>query len=389
MAKTTRKSTKTNGTQTVPELNPRDLDQKYYGSEPSFPVQPGNGNRGVAVIKGLNWYNRFYDRKTAKEQFAPYADYHGDGALAKKLRKAEDSQINPSVVWMARMSLRGLQLTEVESTTIKADLDRLAASVDRAKPAEDKPVKEAARTNVQEIMRERTLDAGGELEAMLDDYIQDGAKTGVQPQVVNILTERNILPQHIPMLTAAWKRKLEEFAAVAAKDDPQLVEAYSHFTKTQMKALVKYSEAVLAGLESYISVKKAQKAPRKRKAVTPEKQVSKLKYLKQFQQLGLTGVSPTKIIGATEVWAYDTAKRKLHYYVADSHVGSLGVKGSTILGFDNTKSGIKTIRKPEDVLKKLVAAGKPASRKLFDEIKAVQAKPNGRTNEALLFLKVY
>lgn len=384
-----RKSTKSDGPTTMPELNPRDLDQKYYGSEPLFKVQPDEDTRGAAIIRGLNWYNRFYDRKTAKEQFAVYADYNGDKELARQLRRVDDSLINTSIVWMARMSVRGLQLTEKEALTVQNELKRLAATTAKDKVDVDKPAKEAPRTNVQEIMRERALDAGGELEGFLDDYIQDGAKTVPAPNVVGILTERNVLPQHIPLLAQAWKRKLEEFQCVVDKGDPQLVEAYSHYTKTQMKNLVKFAEATLTGLDSYISVKKAQKAPRKRKAVPPEKQVAKLKYLKQFAELGLTSVSPAKIIGANEVWAYDTAKRKLHYYVADSHVGTLGVKGSTILGFDGAKSGVKTLRKPAEVLKKLAAAGKPAARKLFDEIKSVQAKPNGRTNDALLFLKVY
>jgi hypothetical protein len=74
--------------------------------------------------------------------------------------------------------------------------------------------------------------------------------------------------------------------------------------------------------------------------------------------------------------------------VADSHVGALGVKGTTILGFDTTKSGVKTLRKPAEFFKKFMTAGKPAARKLFTEINAVQAQPNGRTNEGLIILKV-
>jgi hypothetical protein len=75
--------------------------------------------------------------------------------------------------------------------------------------------------------------------------------------------------------------------------------------------------------------------------------------------------------------------------VADSHIGTLGIKGTTILGFDTTNSGVKTVRKPEVVIKELMTGGKPASRKLFKEIKSVHAKSNGRTNENLIILKAY
>jgi hypothetical protein len=123
--------------------------------------------------------------------------------------------------------------------------------------------------------------------------------------------------------------------------------------------------------------------------VSVEKQSSKIKFLKTFDELKLTSVHPGKLIGASEAWLYDTAKRKLWYLVADSHVGVLGVKGATILGYDTSKSGVKTVRKPSEVIKKLMAAGKPAARKLFTEINSVQAQPNGRTNENLIILKVY
>jgi hypothetical protein len=170
--------------------------------------------------------------------------------------------------------------------------------------------------------------------------------------------------------------------------DAQLTEAYGAYTKHQIKAMIKFCEAVIAGIGSYINVKKVSRAPRKRKAVSPEKQVAKLKFLKSDEELKLTSVHPAKIIGANEVWAFDTAKRKLHYYVADASVGTLGVKGTTILGFDMVNSGVKTVRKPQDVLKKLMAAGKPAARKVFKEINAVHAQPNGRTNESMIILRV-
>ena len=44
--------------------------------------------------------------------------------------------------------------------------------------------------------------------------------------------------------------------------------------------IVKFIELVISDLNSYISVKKAAKAPRARKAVPVEKQVAKLENLK-------------------------------------------------------------------------------------------------------------
>ena len=49
----------------------------------------------------------------------------------------------------------------------------------------------------------------------------------------------------------------------------------------------------------------------------------------------------------------------------------------------------KTLRKPVEQLKELLAGGKPAARKVFKEIKATETKYNGRGNENLILLKAW
>lgn len=389
MVKSSKRQAKnTTGMLIMPDLNPRDTDTKYTGGEPQFTVQPADGERTGALVTALNWYSRYFDRKVAKEQFAAYADYNGDKETARRLQRADDRSIHTSVGWLARLSMRGLQLTETERSRIGEEIQRLLATQPVKEKTEEKEA--APKVNVQEVMRERARDAAGELEGLLDEFTVAGAKAAdATPAVVGLLSERNLLPQHIPYIAEIWRKKSAEFTSALEASDKQLVEGYSQYSKHQLKALVKFSDAVLSGLDSYINVKRAAKTPRRRKAVSPEKQAAKIKFLKAYPELGLTSIHPAKILGSTEVWAYDTVKRKLWYLVADSHVGTLGIKGSTILGFDTAKSGVKTLRKPAETLKKLIGAGKPASRKLFTDINAVHAQPNGRSNSNLVFLKVY
>jgi hypothetical protein len=66
----------------------------------------------------------------------------------------------------------------------------------------------------------------------------------------------------------------------------------------------------------------------------------------------------------------------------------LGVKGTSITGFDPVKSVQKTLRKPEEQLKEFKAAGKVQLRKFLEDIKAVDIKLNGRINEDTILLKV-
>ena len=123
--------------------------------------------------------------------------------------------------------------------------------------------------------------------------------------------------------------------------------------------------------------------------MSPEKQSAKFKFLKDFAELKLTSESPAKLVGASEAWLYDTKKRKLVHVVADTHAGTVSVKGSSIVGFDPTLTQQKTLRKPAEQLRALLAGGKPAQRKYFKEIKATEVKFNGRGNENLIILKAW
>jgi hypothetical protein len=378
----------------VADLKPKDTDVKYYGSEPLFAIQPDSDLRSLSLGIAFNWYSRFCNNRDAKDFLITYADQTDRKDTAKLLARVDEREVMPTLGWLSRMYLRGFNLSAEESMRLSNELDRLVESI--AKPTnvsidEQQAEKiQPARPNVQEIMRERTREVAGEIEGWLDDFIIDGAKPHkIDVNAIGIMTERNIMPQHVSILTDVWKTKLAEFELALAGTDQQLAEAYSHYSKAQLKAVIKFCEAVLASLNSYISVKKATQAPRKRKPVSPEKQASKMKYLKEFAELKLTSIAPAKIIGATEIFMYDTLKRKLYYYVADSHIGTMTVKGTTVVGFDATKSGIKTLRKPAEVLKRLMTGGKPASRKVFGEVNAVHAQPNGRTNENILILKAY
>lgn len=377
------------------DLRPKDLDTQYWGNEPIFVTQPDSDRRGLALVIAFNWYNRFFGVKESKEFLANYALAIGMDDVAKKMPSVEDREVMISLGWLARLYLRGLNLTDHEKQILISDLNRLIESI--SKPINISSVKTEQksevvnnRPNIQDIMKERTRLAAGEIEGWFDEFLENGVKSNdVNVNCIGILTERNIMAQHMSILTDIWKTRIDEFKNVLAGEDRQLIEAYSKYNKTQLKTIIKYCETVLAELNSYVSVKKASKSPRKKKAASPEKQSSKMKYLKLDETLKLTSVSPAKIIGASEVYLYDVEKRKLTYLIADDHIGTLSIKGTTIIGFDSTKSQTKTVRKPQDIIKKLMTAGKPASRKVFSELTTVSTIFSGRTNDNIIILKAY
>ncbi len=379
----------------VKALNPKNPDTKYMGDEPLFVVQPDSDRRTSALSNAFSWYNWFYGKKDSKELLCQFLDFSNRAAEAKILRKVADNEFINTYGWLGRMKLRGLELTEHEEASLENEIARLTRAFHKPEVKESQTsvvkteVETPTRPNIQDILRDKAKEAAGELEGVFDDFILNGKASA---KTMDVVARFNVMPQHISVITEIWKRKQAEFTELQEGLDKQLNEGYNHLTKIQVRNIIKYIDQVLTDLNAYISVKKAAKAPRKRKEVPVEKIVSKLKYLKTFKdaasKLDLVSISPVKLHGASEAWVYDTAKRKLHHYIADEYSKTFTVKGNTILGFDTSKSEIKTLRKPGEQIKEVMGS-KPAARKFFADIKAVATTPNGRFNENLIILKAF
>jgi hypothetical protein len=170
--------------------------------------------------------------------------------------------------------------------------------------------------------------------------------------------------------------------------DEQFTEAYRHYRAADYKRHFAFLDAIQTAVDQYRDVKKATKKARVKRAPNKEKIVSKLKYMKEEKTLKLVSINPVDIIGAQELWCYNAKTRKLFKYVADSVLGPLGVKGTSLTGFNTTASVGKTLRKPEEKLKEFARASKVQLRKFLDEIKATETVGNGRLNSDTVLLKV-
>ena len=368
----------------IKTLKPKDPDLKYFGEEPDFVKDP-QGN----ISKAFTWYHRFYSKKDGKEFMYNYLASAGKVNESKTIMRVPDSDFIPTFCWLARMMLRGLVLQPDQQQRFDDEVSRLVSLVKKETLVE---VEKAPKVNIQEIMKEKAHEAAGELEGLFDQFILAGSKPNHGLRPIDEVAKKNVLPQHVSIIKEAWTRKLQEFSDVLESKDSDVIQGYSNFSKPQIKNIVKFIEQVLSDLDSYISVKKVSKTPRARKPVPVEKLVSKLKYMKTFtdeqSKLELVSISPTKLHGASEAWVYDTAKRKLHHYVADEYSKTFTVKGNTLMGFSTKDSEVKTLRKPKEQLKEIMGS-KPAARKYFKDIKSVPVTPNGRFNESMIILKAF
>jgi len=367
-------------------LNPRSSDTNVMGGEPVWRAQPTE-NRISALSKAFSWYNYFYGKKDARDMIVNYLESYDRKADVRVLKSIPDSAIRLTTGWLCRMKMVGLQLEDNEETKLDILLKEILSSKQTVE-AESEPAQEgSSRPNIQDRLREKVGECAAELDGMFDEFMMAGAKMSADYKPIMVIRGMNVVPQMISEISNRWKRKLAEFEEAVEGKDALLVEAYSYLTKIQLRNCVKFCEAVINDCGAYVQIKKVERKPRTKKAVSPETQARKFKYLKAFEELKLESESPARLVGANEAWLYDSKKRKLIYVVADTHIGEITVKNNMILGFDATASVQKTLRKPADQIKALLAGGKPVARKYFKDIRATDTKFNGRGTENMIILR--
>lgn len=255
----------------------------------------------------------------------------------------------------------------------------------------EEPVEEKAAApvmSIQDRVREATFGMTEEIEDTLESFVKDPESFDPKAfKLLNLLRGKQAKAAHARIIKDFYQRQYNEYLELQEGKCDQLKEAYSHLTKAQVKKIITFYQEILSACDMLMQEAKVNRKPRAKKSKPVEKIVEKLKYMKQDDKLKLVSISPTDIVGAKELWVFNIKTRKLGKYVT-SEFSELGVKGTSITGFDEHKSVQKTLRKPEEQLKEFKAAGKVALRKFLEDIKAVDIKLNGRINEDTILLKV-
>ena len=222
---------------------------------------------------------------------------------------------------------------------------------------------------------------------LFEDQLMDG-ETVNDCKAYDYLKTENVPQALIKKIAGFFEAHRQELIGAKAGTDEQLKEGYSHYKAVDYKRFETFYAKLFADFAAYEQVKKATKKAKVRKPPAKEKLVAKLKFNKGDDKLKLVSINPVDIIGASELWIYNVKNRKLGKYVADAHAGTLGVKGTGIIGFSESNSVQKTLRKPELQLKELMGANKIQLRKFLDNIRTTDIKLTGRINADTILLKV-
>ena len=316
----------------------------------------------------------------------------------KAFKKTKDNRINVTMGAIASCLLRGMPAVRADFNNGRDTATWLREAIVEVIEAgkydiDEDAVVEVKSTVIQPSIQERVKEAAyrmtEEIENAIESFQTDAENFDPKAfKVLNLLKAVEAKAAHARIIKDFYAKDLAELEELASGNgDEQLKEGYSHRSRKQVKNLIAFYQEIMAACTMLAQEAKVNRAPRAKKSVPKEKIVAKLKFMKTNEPLKLVSINPADIIGASELWIFNTKTRKLGKYVA-AEFNTLNVKGTSITNFNEFTSIQKTIRKPEEKLKEFKAAGKVQLRKFLDDINATDTKMNGRINEETILLKV-
>jgi hypothetical protein len=353
-----------------------DANMIYAGTEPKFTAEVSQ----IDLMKSLSWYAQNKDSKDA---------YKWACDFIKKKHKLDVSSViknqSPTFGFVCRIVSNGGVLSTKDQVWLDGEIENLKHSLKNRKQPVVVDEPKVVVPNIQDRIREKASECIGELEGQLDDLILSKFSTEVSPYaVMHTLEIKGVHTKHI----SDWfKTKRIEFDDVLHTTDAELKEGYSNFSKPQLKKLVAWCDQVILDCGKIAGEAVKSRKPRKRKTKTPEQLVAKVKVMDEHKEFKLKSVPAKDIIGAMQLWVFNTKNRKLGCYHAIDADG-LSIKGSSIINFNESKSVQKTLRKPEATLPEILKGGKVYLRSALDGIRAVESGLTGRLNADIILVRV-
>lgn len=240
--------------------------------------------------------------------------------------------------------------------------------------------------SIQDRLLEKTKSVAAEIEGWIDEFTED-RKSPVKTveDFVNLFKTSELKAPHMRYMHNIFERRALEISDALSGSNKDLSEAYSNFSKPELKKLDLFHKNILDSCNMLQQLAKATRAPRKKKPVSQEKLISKLKYKKEDTAAGIASVNPIQLLSAKEVWIYNTKTRKLSQYKALDERG-LSIKGTSIINY-SSDSVEKTLRKPAETLSEFKKASKVKLRTFLKDLSTVDTQCNGKLNEHCVILR--
>lgn len=378
-------------------------DERYTGLEPvwdgweKWPLEQFTKERSRA----FNFYNYYLDAAETKPSVYEWMTKHGypeDEITAVKA--APDYLPGITVGTLCISMLRGMP--EVHPELISKQVsdkvfvatqlnnaiaegrrnmqtNTAAEAAEAAKPAVSPMVLLQAKAQRTVIL---------DLDVLLDDWIRTKGEKVKRIDLYETMNEHDLSALACPTVER-WLTKLrDEMVAARDKTDEDLVMGYRYLTGPELRDRIDAVEQMLADLNRYCHAAKATRAPRKKRVKPADKQITKLKYRKEDTEYKIASINPTRVVGAYRLLAFNTKKRMLLDYVAQSAEG-FTIKGTSLKNVDETNSRCTRLRKPQEFLEIVLNNTAKQIEKAWEKLTTKEGKPKPRINEDVVLLRVF
>jgi DNA-binding transcriptional MerR regulator len=371
--------------------DPLFADEKYTGSEPVWDTERAlkmsQDEFDHFLRKSFSYYNYYYAQKDLKKHMVKWMQENGYNKKdVSAFIRSPDRSVPMTAYGLLMANRQGMPFREKELDYVKA---RIAVAITEAEPETIEVVAETTQIvrapTIQDRLNEKTSEHLAYFEGIYDEIVVGAT---IDPKAYDYFVTNSVPQSQLGKFENYVDTHRMYLTAAMDKMDEQFVESYRHYRAADFKRHLAFFDLIQTSIDQYRQVKKATKKARVKRAPNKEKLVSKLKYMKEEKTLKRVSINPVDIIGAQEVWCYNTKTRKLYKYVADSVLGPLGIKGTSLTGFNTTTSVGKTLRKPEEKLKEFAKASKVQLRKFLDDIRSTETAGNGRINPDTILLRI-
>lgn len=370
----------------------RIAEEKHIGHE----TVDWTNQTEAQVIETLRHYGYFYDHKEGNKWASEWVKKNYTKAQYANFRAAETWRTSMTVCSLCKMMLNGAVFDEKRMAWIDSHIQE-SIEAGKAKKVEDKSSTNVVsiKKNPADIVKEKTSDFIGAIEEVLDLFF-DGVYVDIDNYSVfnelqkidaAYITAKGVADYYVPL-----REELKELTGRKPKNPTdeynQLVEGYSNMTKKKQKEYLKLIETVITDAEKYMASKKATRKVRTKKPVSIAQQASKVKYLNSSAEYQVSSVTPDNIVGASIVYLFNVKTRALTRLESSATTG-MGIKGTTIINFDEDKCEKKKLRKPEDFIAATAKTTKIKMTREFNAVKTKASASNGRINADTIILKVF
>ena len=345
------------------------IDRKYLGDEPKVT----KNSTASEIINAYNWLNYYYTSDDSKEFVVSYLKTKKiDNDFIDKVKEIESIKLI-AIGWNFYLLDNVSELPVDIETKIWHKLHML---VNQVRPKQSV-------VSIRQHIENKASDIISDIECAIDDIAND-VETSFN--IEEFFRSKNIKPVIAKQIIDYYKPVYSEIFDAVKGVDPELKYAYRNWKPKKLKKLLDFLASIMAISDVYtVKVVKTRK-PRKKKEKPASVLVSKLQYMKEEPKYKIKSINPTSIIGARQLWIFNTKYRILTVLEARGPVG-LTVKGTTVTGFDEKTSTSKMVRKPDTVLPNVLDGGKIVLRKLMSTIKCKPKKVTGRINNDVIVLR--